>query len=292
MPLPVISGRMAGSVAIVTDTTSNLPRDLAAKYDIAVVPVQVVLNSQVYTEGVDISAEEVAAALRASQTLTTSRPTPDAFANAFQSAADAGAEEIVSIHLSSTLSGTYQSAMLAAQTSPIPVRVVDSRAVSMALGFAALAAARVAARGGDVDAVVEAANSTSAQTDLFFYVDTLEHLKKGGRIGSRSALIGTALQVKPILKLVDGNVVAFEKTRTAGKALARLAELALTSASGREVDFAVQHLDSQDRADDLAFQLSSAVPDADIIRCDIGAVIGTHVGPGMVAVVIAPRADE
>ncbi len=276
-------------VAVVTDSTSYLPAGLVPDGVVTVVPVQVVVAGKAYDEGTEITPPEVADALRSWQIVTTSRPSPQRFADAYAAAADAGAEAIVSVHLSAEMSGTYESAVLAARTAPVPVRVVDSRSVAMGLGFGVVAAARVAAEGGDLAAVVEAAERRAGAGLALFYVDTLEYLRRGGRIGPAAAVLGQALAVKPILTITEGHVAPLEKVRTAGRALARIEELAVAYATGREVDIAVHHLDSAERADDLAARLASAVPDAELVLSEVGAVVGAHVGPGMIAVVVSPR---
>lgn len=280
---------MPRSIAIVTDSTSYLPADWLAQYSILQVPVQVVVGGKPYNEGIDISTAQVAQALREWQPVSTSRPSPTKFSEIYQQAAEQGAERIVSVHLSSELSGTYQMAVLAAKESPIPVTTVDSRTLAMALGFACVTGAQLADEGADIETVVEAVRRRAAQSHTFFYVDTLEYLKRGGRMGKAAAAVGTALRVKPILTVHDGRVELLEKSRTASKALARLTELALQAASGASVAIAVQHIGAQERADEIAAQLSAALPSTRVIQAEIGAVVGAHVGPGMVSVVVAER---
>jgi DegV family protein with EDD domain len=221
--------------------------------------------------------------------VTTSRPTPERFVAAYESLAQAGATAIVSIHLSALMSGTYESAVIAARSAPVPVTVVDSETVAMALGFAVLSAAAAAARGADPAEVARTAQDRAAASSALFYVDTLDFLRRGGRIGAAQALLGQALAVKPILTVTKGRVCPLEKVRTAARALARLEELALGRAEGHVVDLAVHHLDAADRANALAERLAARLPDADIVVSEVGAVVGAHVGPGMVAVVVAPR---
>lgn len=279
----------AGRVAVVTDSTSYLPPGLVADGSITVVPVQVVIGATSYDEGVDISPAEVASALRSWQVVTTSRPSPERFAEAYAEAARRGASGIVSVHLSADMSGTYDAAALAARKAGLPIQVVDSRSVAMGLGFAVLAAAAASADGADVEKVAAAARDRAAASSTLFYVDTLDYLRRGGRIGAAQALFGQALAVKPILAVVDGRVAPLEKVRTTSRALARLAELAVAKADGRPADIAVHHLDAQARADDLADQLAAAIPGSHLLVAEVGAVVGAHVGPGMIAVVVAPR---
>jgi len=282
---------MARRVAVVTDSTSYLPKRWAQDLQIITVPVQVIVAGKAYQEGVDISTADVAQALREWEPVSTSRPSPSEFAKAYQQAADSGAESIVSAHLSADLSGTVETAMLAARDSPIPVEVVDTRTLTMPLGFACVSGAKVADEGADMFEVAAAIRGRAAVSDCYFYVDSLEYLRRGGRMGKTAAAIGTALRVKPILKVDNGRVALVEKVRTSSKALARLADMALTqiAACGGEVDVAVQHIGAPDRAAALAEVLGKELGGQEIIEIEIGAVVGTHVGPNTVSAVVAPR---
>ena len=282
---------MSDTVSVVTDSTAYLPDGLAAERGIGVVPLHVVLGSRTGTDGVDVSPAEVAAALAERRMpVSTSRPTPGEFAAAYRAA---GSSCVVSVHLSAALSGTADAARLAAREvleEGIEVRVLDSGTIGMALGFAVLSAAEAAAAGGDAGAVEGAAVRTAADTDMLFYVDTLEHLRRGGRIGAAAALFGTALAVKPLLHVVDGAIAPLEKVRTASKALARLEVLAVQRAGDAKVDLAVHHLAAADKANGLAERLRTQLPGLGALHVtQIGAVVGAHVGPGMLAVVVSRR---
>jgi DegV family protein with EDD domain len=280
-------------IAIVTDSTAYLPVEITARQGIWVVPLHVVLGGQQFSEGVDVSTAEVAAALREFTSVSTSRPSPQAFLDAYQAAATGGADAIVSVHISADMSGTVESAVLAASQSPIPVEVVDSRSLGMAMGYAVLSAAKAAQQGKDAKTVAAIASSRAEAATVIFYVDTLEHLRRGGRIGAASALLGSALAIKPLLALSDGHIKAIEKVRTSARALSRLEELALRAvgaADGPGVDVAVHHLDSQARAAELAQRLRTRLPPtATVVLVELGAVVGAHVGPGTIAVAISPR---
>ena len=277
------------AVAIVTDSTAYLPDDLVEQHGIRVVPVRVVIGGVSYDEDVGVTSAEVAEALRQWRPVSTSRPSPAAFLEAYAAAAEAGADGVVSVHLSGEMSGTVSSAETAAKESAIPVRVVDSRSIGMAPGFAALTGAEVAAAGGGLDDVERAVEERAATTSAFFYVDTLEYLRRGGRIGAAAAFVGSALAVKPLLHLVDGRIAPLEKVRTASRALARLEELAVERAGDLEVDVAVQHLATPARAEQLAAQLAPRLPGLRrLVVGEVGAVVGAHVGPGMLAVAVAP----
>jgi DegV family protein with EDD domain len=249
-------------VSVVTDSTAYLPPGLAAERGIVVVPLQVTTGERV----------------------TTSQPSPAAFHAAYASCAS---DEIVAVHLSGALSGTVGAADAAGRTSGRSVHVVDSRQIGMGLGFAALAAASLAASGGSVADVVAAAERAAAASRTLFYVDTLEHLRRGGRIGAAAALVGTALSVKPLLHLVDGAIAPLEKVRTASRAIARLEELAVAEAGCAPVSVAVHHLAASSRADALAERLRARLPSlADLYVTEVDAVVGAHTGPGMLAVVV------
>src|SRR5665647_1970012 len=281
------------SVAIVTDSTASLPEELVASHGIWVVPLHVVLGGQQHSEGIDITPAELAAALRKFGAVSTSRPSPRAFLDAYEAAAAGGADAVVSVHISSDMSGTVGSAMLAASQSPIPVEVVDSRSVGMAVGYAALSAAVAAQRGEDAKTVAAIASARARAATVIFYVDTLEHLRRGGRIGAASALLGSALAIKPLLAMADGRIKPIEKVRTAARALSRLEELALRAAAAAGesgVDIAVHHLDSPTRASDLVDRLRTKLPStATVTLVELGAVVGAHVGPGKIAVAVSPR---
>ncbi|HET9499317.1 MAG TPA: DegV family protein [Marmoricola sp.] len=282
-------------VAIVTDSTASLPADLAATLDVVVVPLQVVIGATSYDEGVEGGAtpEMLAAALREWAPVSTSRPNPAEMLDVYRKAAAAGATEIVSVHLSGVLSGTYESAQLAAREAPVPVLAVDTRQVGIGTGFAVLAAVEARDAGGAASDVADAARERAAATTSLFYVDTLEYLRRGGRIGAAAALLGSALAVKPILRVDDGRVAAFERVRTAGRALARLEELAVEAAADHRVEVAVAHLASPDRAGQLAERLGERLAEGldgrSVLLGEVGAVLGAHVGPGMVAVCVARR---
>ena len=282
-------------IALVTDSTASLPPEVAEEHGIIVVPLQVVIGGTSYDEGVEGGAtpETVAAALREWKPVSTSRPTPAAMLEVYEKAAATGATAIVSIHVSSELSGTYESAQLAAKEASVPVTTVDSRTLGMATGFAVLSAAEALATGGTAEEAAETARTRTASSTSLFYVDTLEYLRRGGRIGAAAALLGSALSVKPLLTLENGRVGMLEKVRTAARALSRLEELAVAAAGDASIDVAVAHLANPERAELLAEhlrrRLTTNLADREVVVGEVGAVIGAHVGPGRVAVVVSPR---
>ena len=284
-----------GHTVIVTDSTATLPAEVAAARGIVVVPLQVVIGATVLEEGTTDGAtpELVAAALKEWTPVSTSRPNPSAFLEVYERAARDGASAVISVHLSGDISGTLESAQLAARDASIRVITIDSRQVGVATGFAALSAADVLDAGGTADEAADAARARAAASSSLFYVDTLEYLRRGGRIGAAAALFGGALAVKPLLQIEDGKVATLEKVRTAARALSRLEELAVQAAGEEQVDVCVAHLASPERAGQLAGRLSERLAanlaGRDVWCGELGAVLGAHVGPGMLAVCVAPR---
>ena len=267
---------MSARVQVVTDSTAGLSTHEVLRHPLTVVPLQVVIGGTSYDDGAT-SADAVAEALKTFTPVSTSRPAPQTFTDTYAECAKDGAEAVVSIHLSGDMSGTFEAAMIGAKESPIPVRVVDSRSLGMGLGFPVLAAAAAAAAGEDAAAVEAAARSRMKSISSYFYVDTLEYLRRGGRIGAAQALLGTALAVKPLLTISGGRIVPLEKVRTSSRAIARLADIAVQRAGDLPVQLAVHHL-------------ANRLPKAEeIVLREVGAVIGAHVGPGLLAVVVSPR---
>jgi DegV family protein with EDD domain len=279
------------TIGIVTDSTSSLSVDDADREQIAVVPLQVIIGADTFTEGDDVTADMIAEALSAFVPVSTSRPTPDDFLAVYERLAGQGAEAIVSVHLSGRMSGTLESAQLAAKQASVPVTCVDSTQVGIATGFAAGRAAQARDAGQDADGVAEAARHAGEHSSVLIYVDTLEYLRRGGRVGSAAALIGSALAVKPILTIEDGAVVPLERVRTKAKALARLESLAVEKAGACAdgFDIGVQHLASLATATAVAERLATALGAETIPVDEVGAAIGAHVGPGMISVTITPR---
>jgi DegV family protein with EDD domain len=282
---------VAQRVVVVTDSTSALPPGFARELGIAVVPLTVTIDARSGVEGEDVFPADVAKALVDKRSITTSRPSPAEFAEVYRRLLKSGARRIVSVHLSAELSGTWDSARLAAQDFDYGVvRVVDSRSTGMGLGFAVLAAARAAVAGSRAGEVQDAAVATADRSRTLVYVDTLEYLRRGGRIGAASSLVGTALAMKPLLHVRDGRILPLEKVRTTSKALTRLVALAAAEAGEGPVDIAVHHLAAPERAEDVAGRLRTEIPDIQALYVsEIGAVVGAHVGPGVIGVVVSRK---
>jgi DegV family protein with EDD domain len=288
-------------VAVVTDSTSSLSRSACERADIRVIPLQVVIDGVGRPEAPDetlpgtVTPAMVAAALRAGRPVTTSRPTPEAFSAVYNELARDGYTEIVSVHLSRAMSATVEAAALAVDDAPIGVRVVDSGTLAMAMGFAVLTGAEAARQGASANEVANLVRRRAAAATTYFSVASLEYLRRGGRIGAASALLGSALAVKPLLTISDGKIQPYERVRTASKAIARLEELglaALARAAGRYagVDIAVHHLDDRAGAAATAASLQGRVSTpVEIVVSEMSAVLGVHVGPGTLGVVISPR---
>ncbi|SFB70991.1 EDD domain protein, DegV family [Nocardioides terrae] len=283
---------MGQRVVVVTDSSAMLPPAVASARGIVVAPLHVVIGDEELEEGQPgTSPDQVAAALIAKASVSTSRPSPASLSALYRRLADEGADAVVAVHLSSEVSGTVESAQMAARDAPIAVLVVDSRAVGPCVGFAALAAADAIAEGASAFEAAERAETRAAATASYFYVDTLEYLRRGGRIGAAAALLGSALAVKPLLTIDGGHVVAHERVRTSGRALARLEELAMEAVDAPRVEVVVAHLRSRERADELAANLTDRFAGRLVGSVRVGevsAALAAHVGPGMLAVCVTP----
>lgn len=280
---------MSQAVAVVTDSTAYLDPEETERLGVIVIPLQVIVGGRMLDDVAQIDPEGVATALREWSPVSTSRPAPQRFADAYELAAARGATGVVSVHLSGAMSGTVDSARIAAQDALIPVDVVDSRSLAMGLGFPVLAAAEAARRGGARSDVVAVARACAEATKSFFYVDTLEHLRRGGRLGAAANLLGSALAIKPLLHITQGTIAPLEKVRTSGRAIARLEDLAVRAAGEEPVDVAVHHLVASGRARVLADHLAKRIPNLARLRVvEVGAVVGVHVGPGMLGITTTP----
>ena len=272
-----------GKVAIVTDSTADLPPQLTKSRSIRVVPLTLNFEGRSLLDGVDIRPSEFYRKLpNATTHPTTSQPSPGQFAEVFTELLGEYAE-IVSIHISEKLSGTYASAVQAAEmTDSSRVRVLDSHLVSMSLGLLTLAASQMAANGDNADAIVQRAGEMRDRVQTFFSVATLEFLRRGGRIGRASALLGSVLQVKPVLCIRDGLVTPLERVRTFDRALNRIVELAREVDAGKGLCVIVGHGDAEADAERVARELE---PVAETLMIQpLGPVVGAHAGPGVVGV--------
>lgn len=291
------SGPTMPRVAVVTDSAAALPEELLASFGggaLTVVPMPVMVDGEIFSEGDAELGKRLSLALAAGKPVKTSRPSPGQFERVYQSLADQGFESIVSIHISAELSGTSEAAGLASKRVAVPVEVLDSRTVAMAQGFGVRAALLVAAAGGSAAEVADAARQILSSTKIFFYVPSLEQLRRGGRIGNAASWLGTVLAIKPLLSVADGRVVPLERVRSAHKAIARMEELAGRELLLRAVPNGVAVHDFGNRGEALALlgriQASNAAP-AEIFISDLPSVLAAHVGLGVLAVVISDLID-
>ena len=272
------------TVAVVTDSSCDLPADLVTEHGIEVVPLSIRFGSEELVDRVDLTPREFWARCASSSTLPeTAAPSPGAFEQAFRRAAARDAGGVVCVNLSSKLSATIQAAQSAAKAveGKVPVRVVDSRSVTMGLGMIVLGTARAGAASDSVDEVAAVAEDLSGRTRVYGTLDTLENLKKGGRIGGAKAFLGSLLSVKPSIDVRDGAVEPGPRVRTRAKGLAWLAER--VAADQPPGDVAIVHGDAPD-VDQLSALLAVHVPPERIVVADLGAVIGTHAGPRTIGV--------
>lgn len=280
------------TVAVVTDSTAYLPPGVPEKFGITVVPLHVKAGDRMLLEGIELSPQQFAEWITApGRTASTQPPSVDAFKAAYNGLR---VRDIVSVHLSGRLSGTREAAVTAAyslaDTGGARVKVVDSRQAAMGLGFAVMAAAEAAAAGGDIFDVAAAAEESARRTTMIFYVETLEYLRRGGRIGGAAALIGTALQVKPLLHLVNGMIEPLTRVRGGTKALGRLEDTIVETAGTDPVDICIHHLAAREGADALGERLRARLPGLQsMYQSEVGAVIGAHVGPGLLGAVVRRR---
>ena len=292
-------GSAEARTAVVTDSAAALPSDYTKRLRqdgiLTVTPMPVMVGAEIYGEGEDDILETIAVAMAAGTSVKTSRPSPGQFEQAYRAAQLRGFESIVSVHISGELSGTADAARLAAARVGIPVEVVDTRTVGMAQGMAVQAAVEAAAAGADQAAVAAAATAQASRTKVFFYVPSLEQLRRGGRIGAAASVLGTMLAIKPILAVDGGRIVPLEKVRSAARAVARLEEIVVAAAAprpGESVCLAVHHFGNPQEAESLAVRLEAALPDCPPAQISsLPAVLAAHAGLGVLAVIVG-RVDR
>ena len=273
------------SVVVVTDSSARLPADLLAQWDIRVVPLHVLVDGTDLRDGVD----EVPSDLYQRPQVSTAGAGPAELAHAYRAAlADSHGDGVVAVHLSTALSSTLGAAQHAAAEFGGAVAVVDSRSAGMGTGFVALAAARAAGAGAGLDDVVAQAESAASRVSAFIVVQRLDNLRRSGRIGAAASWLGTALSVKPLLRIADGKLVLAQRVRTSSKATAAMVEQVLDTVGERRAALAVQHVDNPAGAAQVAATLASALPGCGpAVVTDLGPVLGIHLGPGAVGVVVA-----
>jgi DegV family protein with EDD domain len=271
-----------GRVLGVTDSSSTVPADLVEKLGICVVPILLNLNGQSYRDGIDITPGEVYRLLRASKRLpTTAAPSAGDFLRVYAAAAPE-VSGIVSIHLPAELSATFSVASTSSQlVDGPPIRIVDSRSVAMGQGFVVLEAARAAAAGADLDAVVARANEIARKVHVYATLDTLEYLRRGGRIGGAAALAGAMLRIKPIVYVSGATVNPFAKPRTMSRAIQLMLEEMARRAGDGPLHAAVLHADAPDEAEELRQRVKSTFDCVELHVTEFTPVMGVHAGPGV-----------
>ncbi len=273
------------TVRIVTDSTSDIPRELIDELNITVVPLTIAFGDQSYRDGVDLSADDFFARLTTTKDLpTTSQPPPALFQHAYEHLVTQG--DVVSVHLSHKFSGTVETARsVAAATAPDQISVVDSGSVSMGLGLCVIAAARAAKGGADRAQCAAAAEAVSKRLHVLVAFETLEYLRRGGRIGRAKAFLGGLLRLKPLLTVKDGE--AFPVTRSRSRARALDALLELCTETPNVSDIVIAHTTTPEDATALAERARAAVPGATVYVGRFGPVLGVHGGPGMLGIAVA-----
>ena len=274
---------------IVTDSTASLAHYVLERENIKVIGMQITIDQTSFAEFREVSSQAVFAALKNHRDVTTSQPSIGAIRSVYEQCIAEGATEILSIHLSSELSGTYSTCAMVAKEFSVPIHVVDSRSIGLGLGFSVLKASRL--QQYEITEVARQVQELAMQCNVWLYVETLEYLRRGGRLGAAGTMVGGMLQIKPILHVQDGRLLPFEKVRTTSRAIARLVDLAVESASSatQGVSIGIQHAGNREKAQELALQIGNRMPGTPIMMSELGAVLSAHVGPGAIGVVVAPN---
>jgi DegV family protein with EDD domain len=289
---------MAGDglpAAVVTDSAAGFPPGWldgqGRAGGVTVVPLPVLIAGQIYSDGGDSLVEPLTIALAQGSEVRTSRPSPGQFERAYRALEAEGHSGIISIHLSGALSGTVDAARLAASSVGIPVEVIDSRTAGMPQGYAAVAALQSLRQGASLERSAAAAAIVCRTSELYFYVPSLDQLRRGGRISAAASWLGNVLSVKALLKIQDGRVVPVEKVRTADRALDRLLEIVQGAAAARSggSEITVHHFGNDDEAAGFAGRLESGLPGTPVSLARCPAVLAAHAGLGVMAVAVVPR---
>ena len=271
-----------GRILVVTDSSATVPASLVQELGIGVVPILLNVNGQTYRDGIDITPGEVYRLLRASRRLpTTAAPSAGDFLRVYASAAQE-VSGIVSIHLPTELSATYSVASTSSQLMDgPPIRIVDSQSVAMGQGFVVLEAARAAASGAGLDAVVARAEQVAGKVHVYATLETLEYLRRGGRIGGAAALAGTMLRIKPTVYVAGGTVQPFAKPRTMSRAMQLMLDEMAREAGDRALHAAVLHADAPDQAEEFRQRVESDFDCVELYVTEFTPVMGVHAGPGV-----------
>ncbi|MBH5316746.1 DegV family protein [Paenibacillus sp. GSMTC-2017] len=278
-----------GNVRIVTDSTADIPVEVRERLGISMVPLKVLFGEETFQDAITIHSDQFYKKLKASDVLpTTSQPSPLEFSETYERLlAEDQVAPILSIHLSAAMSGTHQSATIAQSMieQESDITIVDSKSASYGIGIQVVKAAKMAQAGESKERILEEVARLQNDVQLYFLVDSLEYLQKGGRIGRASAMIGSILNIKPILSLdKDGGVYSVDKVRGSKKAMTRIAELLKDAYGDDPVGMVLAYTDNKEPADELAERLKSALNVKEVDYTTVGAVIGVHTGPGTAAV--------
>ncbi len=279
---------MKNKIALITDSTCDLPRQYLEQYNIEVVPLTIIWGEDQFRDGVDLTPEDFYQRLGKDPVIpTTSQPTPQEMVQVYERVKENGAEEIVILTISSAMSGTHESAKKAAELVDIPVHVQDSKANIMSLGWQVLAAARAREKGGDVQAMLSAAERARGSMVLMISLDTLKYLHKGGRIGGASRFIGTLLNLKPQITVNhhSGEVEGGRRSRTRKKALIDLyTDFFAQIDSGKSLRIAVLHNDALEEAQEIKERIQGEFQPEELILGIVSPVLGVHTGPRAIAI--------
>ncbi|SDG37794.1 EDD domain protein, DegV family [Lentzea fradiae] len=279
---------MPSRVAVVTDSTASLPARLAERFGIITVPMQLKIGPDLLDDGT-VRTDRLVAAMQEQVPVEPQPPAPDAFFWAYQDAWARGAETIVSLHVTERLSPAAEAAKQAAARSRVPVFVVDTQSAGMTLGFAAVAAARIAQSGGTAENARSIAEERSRASTVLIYVDTLHYLRKAGRVSATAKLLGDTLSVKPLLTVSQGVITPVDKAFGKDRALAKLVDRAVALAYGRDVDLAVEHFAAEQDGHQLLEMLRKRIPHArDVVLTQVSAALGANIGPGALTVTVSP----
>ncbi|WP_309121344.1 DegV family protein [Paenibacillus sp.] len=282
-----------GKVRIVVDSTSDLPKDVRERLGIEMVPLKVHFGNETFLDSVTLASSDFFVKLAGTKEMpTTSQPSPVDFVDVYKKLLEEPGTAIISIHLSSAFSGTYQSAVLAKSLlgGDPNIHIVDSKSASLGFGMLAIAAAEAAANGADVEAILARIRSLKEQTQLYFLVDTLEYLHRNGRIGKASAVFGSLLNIKPILSIdpEEGVIYPVDKVRGSRKAMGRIVELLQEKFDGKSIDVMFVHANARAGAEEFEGVLKERFDVKDVSYFELGPVIGTHVGPGTLGLFVTP----
>ncbi|KUK83693.1 MAG: DegV family protein [Pelotomaculum thermopropionicum] len=275
-------------IRIVTDSTADLPKEFITKYKITVIPLKIIFGEkEIFRDGIDITTEQLYKQMEKNKIPGTSQPAPTEFVSAYQELAKDGSS-IISIHISSAMSGTYQSAILAKEMVPdLDIEVIDSRQVSMALGLIVLKAAKAVSEGKTKPEILKIINHIIPEIQVYFIVDTLKYLKHGGRIGRAEAFLGTILNVKPILHIKDGLVQPYEKVRSKIRAIERLVQIYSDYTGSKKTACSMVHGMNPAAFNELVKKITPVLNCDEPIFSTLGSVVGTHVGPGIIGIIFA-----